>query len=119
LVAKPKECYFDWCYSALGLACIPDPRPLGLAAMPDPSGLGLEGDVIPNKLEFDLARTWVLLLKKLLFLLEKNHRFDLKSKIKNYMNLSQTCLILLFSLLLINVKKIIIIEKKSWISFEG
>jgi hypothetical protein len=31
--------------------------------------------------------------KKILLLLKKNHRFDLKSKIKNYKNLSQTCLI--------------------------
>jgi uncharacterized membrane protein YcgQ (UPF0703/DUF1980 family) len=55
--------------------------------------------------------------------LEKNHRFDLKSKIKNYMNLSQTCLILLlillFSLLLINVKKIIIIEKNHGFHLKG
>jgi hypothetical protein len=31
----------------------------------------------------------------MLLLLKKNHRFDLKSKIKNYKNLGQTCLILL------------------------
>jgi len=41
--------------------------------------------------------------------LKKNYRFNLNGKIKNYKNLSQTCLILLliliFSLLLINLKK--------------
>jgi hypothetical protein len=37
--------------------------------MPDPSSLGLEGDAIPNKLGFGLARMWVLLLLLLLLLL--------------------------------------------------
>jgi hypothetical protein len=49
------------------LAYIPDPNGLGLAVMPDPSGLGLEGDVIPNKLGFGLARMWVLLLLLIIF----------------------------------------------------
>jgi hypothetical protein len=39
-------------------------------------------------------------LKKKL-LLKKNYKFDLNGQIKNYNNLGQTCLILLFSLLLI------------------
>jgi flagellar basal body-associated protein FliL len=36
--------------------------------------------------------------KKMLLLLKKNHRYDLKSKIKNYKNLGQACLILLLIL---------------------
>jgi hypothetical protein len=39
--------------------------------------------------------------KQILLILKNNHRSDLNSKIKNYKNLSQTCLILLLSLLLI------------------
>jgi hypothetical protein len=47
-------------------------------------------------------------------LLKKNHRFYLKGKIKNFKNLSHTCLILLYSLLLIIFfKKILLLLKKT------
>ena len=36
--------------------------------------------------------------KQILLILKNNHRFDLNGKIKNYKNLSQTCLILLLIL---------------------
>jgi len=36
--------------------------------------------------------------KTILLLLKKNHRFNLKGKIKNYKNLGLTCLILLLIL---------------------
>ena len=113
------------------------PNNLGLAEAPDLSYLGLQGDVIPKKLGFGLARyqelrcgtikpqelrsgrqnqvTWVwkgmiyprnmsfiiIIIKfekKYYYYWRKNHRFDLKYKIKNYKNLGQTCLIFLLLL---------------------
>jgi hypothetical protein len=40
----------------------------------------------------------IIFKKTILLLLKKNHRFDLKGKIKNYKNLGLTCLILLLIL---------------------
>jgi len=50
-------------------------------------------------------------LKNILLLLKKNHKFDLKSKIKNYKNLRHACLLLLL-LLLLNLKN-------NWFDLKG
>jgi hypothetical protein len=43
----------------------------------------------------------LLNFKKNVITIKKKHKFNLNGKIKNYKNLVHTCLILLFSLLLI------------------
>jgi hypothetical protein len=53
----------------------------------------------------------IIKYEKQLLLLKKNHRFDLRDKIKNYMNLSKTCLILLFLLLIIFLKILLLVKK--------
>jgi hypothetical protein len=52
----------------------------------------------PSVIIIILLLLLLLNFKKILLLLKKNHRFDLKSKIKNYKNLSQTYLIILLIL---------------------
>jgi hypothetical protein len=79
--------------------------------------LGLEVDEYPRNVDLVIIILIIIMImiisiiviikfeKKILLLLKKNYRFNLKGKIKNYKNLGQTCLILLllliFSLLLI------------------
>jgi len=85
----------------LRLVLQPDPRLLGLALQLYPLKLGsFKFNIIIciiNIIIFiimNIANIIIKKLKKILLILKNNHRFDLKSKIKNYKNLGQSCLIL-------------------------
>jgi cell division protein FtsL len=71
--------------------------------------LDLEGDVIPGNMDLIIVVVVVVVMiviiiiiikfEKNILQLKKNHIFDLKSQIKNYKNLSQTCLIIFLLIL--------------------
>ena len=81
---------------------------LGLWQPSRPRFLDLEGDVIPGNMDLIIVVVVVVMIviiiiiikfEKKILQLKKNHIFDLKSQIKNYKNLSQTCLIIFLLIL--------------------
>ena len=81
---------------------------LGLWQPSRPRFLDLEGDVIPGNMDLIIVVVVVVMIviiiiiikfEKNILQLKKNHIFDLKSQIKNYKNLSQTCLIIFLLIL--------------------
>ena len=80
----------------------PDSRLLGLTLQSDPLKLGsCKFNIIiniKNIIIFIIMNIANIIIdkfgKKILLIFKNNSRFDLKSKIKNYKNLGQACLIL-------------------------
>ena len=81
---------------------------MGLWQPSRPRFLDLEGDVIPGNMDLIIVVVVVVMIviiiiiikfEKKILQLKKNHIFDLKSQIKNYKNLSQTCLIIFLLIL--------------------
>jgi hypothetical protein len=97
----------------LDLVLQPDLKLLGLTLQPDSLKLGsckfniiisIKNIIIyiKNIIIFIITNIANIIInkfeKQILLILKNNHRFDLNGKIKNYKNLSQTCLILLLIL---------------------